>query len=190
MPDALTPTIVTIGHSSHTMEAFIALLRANGVTQIVDVRSVPYSKRNPHFNGNVIDGPLGRAGIAYRADGGRLGGIPADPAFYDDAGYVRYDLLAATPSFADALSTLLAAARAHGGTALMCGEGNPAGCHRHLLVSRALRERGVHVRHVLADGSHVDDAALAVKTGASDAGDLFSGARAWRSASPVGPPGE
>lgn len=176
--------LLTIGHSSLTMEAFIALLRANGVTRVVDVRSVPFSRRNPQFDRSVIDGPLGRAGIAYVPDGHRLGGIPADPAYYDDAGHVRYDLLSATPPFQQALDALLAAP---GCTALMCGEGDPAGCHRHLLVARALRMRGAAVTHVMPDGSQTDDELLARRTGASDAGSLFAGARLWRSARPIDP---
>jgi uncharacterized protein (DUF488 family) len=73
LPGSSTP-ILTIGHSTHSMEAFVELLLAHGVKRLVDVRSFPRSRRNPHFNHDVLPGSLKEVGIEYRHVPG-LGGF-------------------------------------------------------------------------------------------------------------------
>jgi uncharacterized protein (DUF488 family) len=57
--------ILTVGHSTHPLEGFLAMLRAHGVAQIIDVRTVPRSARNPQFNRESLPGELAAVGIAY-----------------------------------------------------------------------------------------------------------------------------
>jgi uncharacterized protein (DUF488 family) len=66
--------IYTIGHSTRSLEDFIALLRAHSVTQLADVRTVPKSRRHPHFVREALEQSLPAAGIAYRHFAG-LGGL-------------------------------------------------------------------------------------------------------------------
>ena len=47
-------SVLTIGHSNHSLKAFIGLLLQHGVTALADVRSVPYSRLNPQFNREVL----------------------------------------------------------------------------------------------------------------------------------------
>jgi hypothetical protein len=42
--------VYTVGHSTHAIEPFIGLLSRHGITAVADVRSSPYSRRNPQFN--------------------------------------------------------------------------------------------------------------------------------------------
>src|ERR1700681_915823 len=174
--------IKTIGHSNHPLERFIDLLKAGGVTLLVDVRSMPYSRRFPQFGKERLARSLAEAGIVYLHEGAALGGKPE--------GGANYDALAERPAFKDALGRLIE--RAQGTTlCLMCAEKEPLDCHRTVLVSRRLAERGVAVGHLLADGGmrpHRDvEEALLVKNGGPDLfeADLLKDraarlARAWQ----------
>jgi uncharacterized protein (DUF488 family) len=145
------PTVFTIGHSNHSSERFLALLRGSGITAIADVRSIPRSRRWPQFSRGRIERWLADAGIAYVFLGAELGGRPGDPALLRD-GHPDYELMSATPSFHAGLDRVLDGASRYR-IALMCAEREPLDCHRFLLVSRRLHERGVDLCHILADGS-------------------------------------
>ncbi len=147
------PSIIvfTIGHSNHTVDQFLALLRGAEITAVGDVRSTPYSRYLEHFNREKIQASLRAAGIAYVYLGDLLGGRPPDPNCYLD-GVIDYELVAAKPEFKQGISRLLRGAEKHC-IALMCSEKDPLDCHRFLLVSRALKRAGVDVRHIQADGS-------------------------------------
>ena len=145
------PTVFTIGHSNHSSERFLALLQRAGVTAVADVRSIPQSRRWPHFSHARMERWLAEAGIAYVFLGAELGGRPADPALMRE-GRPDYDLMAATPSFQAGLDRVLEGAERYR-IALMCAEREPLDCHRFLLVSRRLDGRGVRLCHILADGS-------------------------------------
>ena len=146
-----TPTVLTIGHFNHALEAFGALLGAHGVTMVADVRSAPYSRFNPHFNRKALDAALGERGIAYLFLGRALGGRPEDRACYDE-GRVRYDRVARTPLFREGLGRVVEEA-ARERVALMCAEKEPLACHRTILIGRCLVAEGIAVAHILADGT-------------------------------------
>ena len=143
--------VLTIGHSNHSLEAFVALLQQHGVTALADVRSAPYSRFNPHFNRKALHDSLPAIGIRYVFLGRALGGRPDDPSCYDQ-GRVRYDRLAHTSLFREGLERVVEGAGRER-IALMCAEKEPLDCHRTILVGRSLVERGVGVAHILADGS-------------------------------------
>ena len=143
--------ILTIGHSNHALEVFVALLRKHGVTALADVRSAPYSRFNPHFNRKALDSALDARGIAYLFLGRALGGRPEDPSCYEN-GRVRYDRVAQTALFRDEIERVIQRAK-DDRIALMCAEKEPLDCHRTLLVGRNLEAQGVAVAHIHADGS-------------------------------------
>lgn len=145
------PTVFTIGHSNHSSERFLALLQGAGITAVADVRSIPQSRRWPHFSRARIERWLAEAGIAYVFLGAELGGRPADPALMCE-GRPDYGRMAALPSFQAGLDRVLDGAARYR-IALMCAEREPLDCHRFLLVSRHLHDRGVRLCHILADGS-------------------------------------
>jgi uncharacterized protein (DUF488 family) len=146
-----TSDVLTIGHSNHPWPVFLALLRRQGVTALADIRSSPYSRLNPQFNRETLQRALQAEGIAYVFLGNELGARSEDPGCYVD-GQVQFGRLAQTESFKAGLSRVMNGAASHR-VAMMCAEKEPLECHRTLLVSRALQERGVGVRHILADGS-------------------------------------
>ena len=144
-------TVWTIGHSTHSYGAFLALLRKAGVTAIADVRTSPYSRHFPHFSKYVLKDGLKMDGIAYSFLGKELGGRPTGAEFYCD-GVADYERMARSSDFARGLDRVLEGAGKYR-IALMCSEHDPLDCHRCLLVSRALAERGAKVRHILTDGT-------------------------------------
>lgn len=142
--------VLTIGHSTHSIDAFIALLRQYGVTALTDVRSAPFSRFNPQFNKETLVRSLKAHGIKYVFLGRELGARSNDRSCYEN-GRVQYARLARTESFHSGLDRVMRGAHEHR-IALMCAEKEPLECHRTILVARALVEHGVPVDHILADG--------------------------------------
>jgi uncharacterized protein (DUF488 family) len=140
----------TIGHSTHSAEAFLALLRRHGVEAVADVRSMPFSRFNPQFNRENLERHLKDNGIAYVFLGKELGARTDDHSCYEH-GRVQYSRLAQTPLFQSGLDRLQQGAQRYR-IALMCAEKEPLECHRTLLVAKALAERGQTVSHIHADG--------------------------------------
>ena len=147
--------IYTIGHSTHSADAFLALLRMHGVTQLADVRTMPMSRRHPHFNKDSLEKFLAASGIRYRHLGG-LGGLRKPkrdstntawkhPSFRGYADYME------TEAFERAFRELVGFASA-GPTAVMCAEAVWWRCHRQLLAD-ALLVQGVPVWHIVGAGA-------------------------------------
>jgi uncharacterized protein (DUF488 family) len=167
--------VLTIGHSRHTYQRFLELLRGAGVTAVADVRTSPHSRHFPQFNRGTLDANLRADGIAYAFLGEELGGRPKDRRYYRD-GVADYERMAAAAAFQHGLERVMDGARSYR-IALMCAEQDPLDCHRCLLVARALAERGARVRHILPDGrticqSEVERALLAMSGHAH--ADLFA----------------
>jgi uncharacterized protein (DUF488 family) len=143
--------VLTIGHSNHTVEHFLSLLKAQAVQVVVDTRSQPYSKYATQFDHEALKPVLQDVGIRYLYLGRELGGRPEGDEFYDGEGHVLYDRVAATSLFQEGLSRLERGIREYK-VALLCAEENPAACHRRLLVGRVLVDRGIQVEHIRGDG--------------------------------------
>ena len=141
--------IYTVGHSNHEARAFLALLEQHGIELLADVRSSPYSRYVPQANREVLARALEQAGIGYRWLGDRLGGKP-------EGTIVDYDKMRASPAFQQGLTELLALAQQQR-TAIMCSEADYQKCHRYKLITPAVADHGVHVLHILPDGSLVDE---------------------------------
>jgi uncharacterized protein (DUF488 family) len=147
-----TDRLYSIGHSSHAPTAFRGLLRAAGVTAVADVRSQPFSQRWPQFNRPELERALRAEGIVYVFLGDRLGGRPQQPSVYDPTGRVDYERVRATPAFRRGLDDLLGGLEEYA-VAMMCSEADPLDCHRGLMITPALVERGVAPLHLRRDGS-------------------------------------
>lgn len=147
----MSDEIYTVGHSNHSGERFIELLRAHGVTAIADVRSTPYSRRNPQFNRNDLRATLKEHAIQYAFLGEELGARSDDECCYVND-KVQYALLAKTPLFQSGIERVMEGARSHK-IALMCAEKDPLNCHRAILVARTLAQAGLSIMHILSDGS-------------------------------------
>jgi uncharacterized protein (DUF488 family) len=148
-------TLFTIGHSTRTADAFVALLREHGVRALADVRRFPGSRRHPHFGREALAERLAAEGIAYHhvgALGGRRDPRPDSAnTGWRNAAFRAYADYMATDEFAAAVAALIAVADDRP-TAVMCAEAVPWRCHRNLLAD-ALVARGHDVVHILAEGS-------------------------------------
>jgi uncharacterized protein (DUF488 family) len=145
-------SIFTIGHSNHSAEKFVGLLKEHGIEVVADVRSQPYSRHAPHFSAKDIEAILWDNGIRRLFLGCELGGRPTAEEFYDADGRVDYARIERSRSFLDGIKQLESSIRDHK-IALLCSEEDPVGCHRRLLVGHVLGERGLVVRHIRGDGS-------------------------------------
>jgi uncharacterized protein (DUF488 family) len=148
------PYILTVGHSTHTLERFIRLLERHEVRCLADVRIAPRSRRMPHFAAESLDAALAQRGIRYlpmRELGGRRRPVPGSPNDgWRVGGFRGYADHMATPEFDRAL-TALSQEALKARTAIMCAEGLWWRCHRRL-ISDALLVRGWRVAHVAPDG--------------------------------------
>jgi uncharacterized protein (DUF488 family) len=142
----------TIGHSTRAIDEFISLLRANQIKLLVDVRSLPGSKRYPQFNKEALAHSLGKVGIRYEHFpelGGRRKTRPdsKNTAWRNESfrGYADY---METEPFHDGVKHLLDSAADAGPTAIMCAEAVWWRCHRSL-ISDHLKARGIEVMHIM-----------------------------------------
>jgi uncharacterized protein (DUF488 family) len=145
------PSVFTIGHSNHSVDKFIDLLREHDITAIADVRSLPYSRTNPDFNREFLQKKLKAVGIVYVYLGRELGARPNDPSYYEH-GRVQYRKLSKSPLFREGLERVLRGAQSFH-LSLLCAEKEPLVCHRTLLVARELVVVGASVTHIHADGT-------------------------------------
>jgi uncharacterized protein (DUF488 family) len=143
--------VYTIGHSNHTLETFLNLLRDSRIEVVVDIRSKPRSQVVPHFDRKPLENSLKMNGFKYLFLGKELGGKPNNKEFYDANGHVLYGLIAKSPHFIQGIERLLKGIHDYR-VVLLCGEENPSHCHRRLLVGRLLLDRGVNIRHIRGDG--------------------------------------
>jgi uncharacterized protein (DUF488 family) len=145
-------TLFTIGHSTRAIDEFIALLEAHGVRMVVDVRTVPRSRRNPQFGIDVLPASLAAAGIGYKHMES-LGGLrrpqrDSPNAGWRNASFRGFADYMQTVEFEAAVEELMATAYEQP-TAVMCAEAVPWRCHRSLIAD-ALSARGASVRHIMS----------------------------------------
>lgn len=144
-------SIYTIGHSNHSMDTFVNLLKSYQIEVLVDTRSSPFSRYSPHFNRDSIKAATHEAGIKYGFFGKHLGGRPDDEDYYDEEGRVVYSQVAKSFLFNEGVERLVSGIQKFR-TAIFCSEENPSICHRRLLVGRVLFEQGVAVYHIRGNG--------------------------------------
>lgn len=147
------PPIFTIGHSTRSFEEVLAMLRANEVAELIDVRSYPSSRKFPQWNQDAIVEAL-PADIGYRwiRDLGGRRHTPAGVATPNGAWRVKafsdYADYMASDEFAGGLAELLQVAR-ESVPAIMCSEAVPWRCHRRLITD-ALIVAGSEVLDIMS----------------------------------------
>lgn len=163
------PVLYTLGHSTHPIDRFLALLGAHRIATLADVRSFPSSRRWPQFNQELLAEALGRASIEYKwlkRLGGRRpkSGADSPHVAWTLAAFRSYADYCDTDDFAAGLAELTGIATASR-TAIMCSEGLWWRCHRRI-VSDQMTVRGWQVEHILPNGRlaehHVPDFASIV----------------------------
>jgi uncharacterized protein (DUF488 family) len=150
----------SIGHSNHSIEIFVRMLQSHGVNCVTDVRSAPYSRRHPQFNRESIKTDLQLADIKYLYLGDSLGARHSSPSVLSPEGKVDFSRVRLMAAFQAGIDRVISGIQQGLRIALMCAERNPFDCHRFVLVSRELADRGVRVEHILAGGPLVSQQAL------------------------------
>jgi uncharacterized protein (DUF488 family) len=145
--------VFTVGHSTRSLEEFVSLLKAYGVSMVVDVRTVPRSRHNPQFNKESLPDNLKAQGIKY-IHMPELGGLRRPVADsvnlgWENKSFRGYADYMQTKEFAENLLHLVALIRENC-LAVMCAEAVPWRCHRNLL-SDALAARRISVKHILTE---------------------------------------
>jgi len=152
---AAKPLILTVGHSTRSFDEFLELLQANGVTQLLDIRTIPKSRRNPQFNSDALAASLRKNKIAYvhlKALGGlRHSKKDSINTAWRNASFRGYADYMQTEEFASALNRAISLASKKP-SALMCAEAVPWRCHRSL-VADALTARRIPVEHIFSKSS-------------------------------------
>jgi len=147
-----SPIVLTVGHSTRTLEVFLQLLKAHAVTKIVDVRTAPRSRHNPQFNRETLPDQLKAVHLTYVHMPG-LGGLRHPRAESPNTGWLNASFRGfadymQTQEFEENLEALIQLANKER-IALMCAEALPWRCHRSLIAD-ALRSRGILVEHILS----------------------------------------
>ena len=138
------PLVMTIGHSTRTLEEFIGLLQAHAVSLVADVRTIPRSRHNPQFNKDSLPGELKKAGLGYVHLPG-LGGLRHAKlnslnVGWRNASFRGYADYMQTPEFETSLEELIQLAKQKQ-IAIMCAEAVPWRCHRSLIADALLVRR-------------------------------------------------
>lgn len=146
------PTIFTVGHSTHLINEFVELLQAHGVKEIVDVRSIPMSGRNPQFNTDTLKESLKKENIRYKHLK-KLGGLRHSKKDSINLGWRNVSFRGfadymGTVEFSEGLEALMKIAHLRK-TAIMCAEAVPWRCHRSL-IGDALTKKGWRVLDIMS----------------------------------------
>lgn len=147
----MRPLVVfTIGHSTRTIADFIRLLKAHGVQRVIDVRTIPRSRHNPHFNRDQLSPALHRARMHYTHMPG-LGGLrrarrDSSNIAWRNASFRGYADYMQTSAFEEYLNRCIALAKRER-VVLMCAEAVPWRCHRSLIAD-ALLVKGIEASEI------------------------------------------
>ncbi|MCX6689845.1 MAG: DUF488 domain-containing protein [Methanoregula sp.] len=141
----------TIGYGNYPIDRFVGILQNVGIDMIIDVRSSPYSRFNPHFNRENLENSLNRNDIGYQYMGEQIGGRYTDPGLLFPDGTVDYRKVRDTELFRKGIRQLLTIIASGKTIALMCAEKEPERCHRFALISPVLQLKGISVIHIRPD---------------------------------------
>ncbi len=144
-------TIYTIGYSGFKIDDFVKTLKANGVSVVIDVRSLPYSQFYSDYNKENLSKVLEAAKIYYRNYVAEFGARQENHNYYPN-GYLDFEMFAQSENFLAGYEKIKKSMQKNFVVALMCSEKDPIKCHRTILVARAFHNAGYKVIHLLPEG--------------------------------------
>jgi uncharacterized protein (DUF488 family) len=158
-------TLYTIGYSSFTEVNFLHIIRQYHISAVADVRSQPFSKFKPEFNGEIIKSFLRENGIYYVFLGNECGARISAPECYIN-GKADYGLISNHPIFHSGLKRIVNGLSKHN-IVLMCAEKDPIMCHRTILICKNLKNDIKNIEHILHNGdvetqSHIETRLLSI----------------------------
>jgi len=142
----------TIGYGNYPIDLFITFLQNIGIDTIIDVRSSPYSRFNPHFNRENLEKSLIKNNVDYRYMGDQIGGRYSNPNLLFPDSTVNYRKVQDTEKFQEGINEVLLIISSGKKIALMCAEKEPERCHRFALISPVLQAKGISVIHIRPEG--------------------------------------
>ncbi len=143
--------LYTIGHGNRSIESFFALLERYAIDFLIDVRSQPYSRYNPHFSKAPLEASITQHGLHYVFMGDTLGGRPSDQSCYV-ANKVDYALMGEKVWYQQGIARLRTAWEKQLCAAIMCSELKPQECHRSKLIGNTLLSQHIDVAHIDEEG--------------------------------------
>ena len=143
--------IYTIGHSTHSLDYFLSMLKEYAIDCVVDVRSTPASKYNPQYNKEPFSKFLKKNKIAYLHFPQEFGARHDDPDLLDENGKVDFEKVRKSWGFKQGVERLWSGTEKGHIIALMCSESNPFDCHRFSMITVALEKDGFGVQHIMKD---------------------------------------
>lgn len=152
--------LYTIGHTNHSHEKFIKLLKMYQIEYLLDVRSMPFSKFTSQFNKDIIADFLKKNGINYNHMGKFFGARPMDKSLYTEEGYLDFEKARSSDNFKKGLENVILGLNKGYNIALMCTEKDPLDCHRAIMVARGFELNGIDVSHILPEGNTITQAKL------------------------------
>lgn len=148
----MNKVVYTIGHSNHSIDDFIRILKQNGINCICDVRSSPFSKYVPHFNRENLRKELLRNNIQYIEMGNEFGARRTE-SYLKTNGIVDFNKVAIDRLFLSGIERVKKGISKGYHISFLCSEKDPIDCHRNILVARNLQKHNLKIIHILYDGS-------------------------------------
>lgn len=152
----MSKTVYTFGHSNHSIEEFIRLVKLHNINCVCDVRSSPFSKFVPHFNKDNFKRELNNVGIQYIEMGNEFGARRNETNLLTN-GIVDFDKVAKDKTFQSGIERVMKGLKKDYVMTFICAEKDPIDCHRNILVAKNLQDHGIKVLHILFDGSIEDN---------------------------------
>ena len=142
--------IYTVGHSNHSADYFLELLKTYSVNCLVDVRSLAGSRFNPQFNKSALSAQMNSNGIQYLHFAKEFGARRSEPHLLDKNGQLDFEKVRQTKDFISGVGKLKEKAAGGFSVALMCAEADPLRCHRFSMLSVALKT-DFEIYHIIKD---------------------------------------
>lgn len=143
-------TVYTIGYTSFDVEKFVEVLEKFQITCLIDVRSNPKSAYYKDYDDSNLIPLLKSKGIVYRNYKDEFGARQENKEFYNDKGFLDFNLFAKSQQFNNGINKIKKAQDMKYVVCLMCAEKDPINCHRTILIARNLDKQGFNVKHILA----------------------------------------
>ncbi|HYV90242.1 MAG TPA: DUF488 domain-containing protein [Chitinophagales bacterium] len=144
-------SLFTIGHSNHSIEFFLELLKHFQIDCVVDVRSMAASSYSPQFTKEFLSTSLKKNNIRYAHFADEFGARHTNYDVLDEDGKVDFEKVRISKKFLEGVEKLEQLHSKHKNIALMCSEGNPLECHRFSMIAVYLQQHGWQVQHILKD---------------------------------------
>jgi len=149
----------TIGHSNHSIENFVKILKKWKIECLIDIRSIPYSKHAKQFNKEELIKQVLKNGLQYRYLGNKVGG--GIIRFHNSSQNTpKLKELLRNEKFISGIKIIHTFILKNKKVALMCSEKDPFTCHRFFLVSNSLQKKKVKINHILYNGDVIKNKVL------------------------------